>query len=35
MSRFITYYGINSTMEKLKALLHDFSFQPVRDILEL
>jgi polysaccharide deacetylase family protein (PEP-CTERM system associated) len=35
MSRFITYYGINSTMKKLSILLRDFSFKPVRDILEL
>jgi polysaccharide deacetylase family protein (PEP-CTERM system associated) len=35
MSRFITYYGIDSAMEKLDILLRDFTFKPVRDILEL
>ena len=34
-SRFITYYGIGSALNKLKGLLKNFDFAPVREILEL
>ena len=34
-SRFITYYGIGSALNKLKGLLKNFSFAPVREVLEL
>lgn len=31
--RFITYYGINSALRKLKGLLERFQFKPLRDFL--
>jgi len=34
-SRFITYYGIGSALNKLKGLLKNFDFAPVREVLEL
>jgi len=34
-SRFITYYGIESTREKLEGLLRNFSFVPAREVLGL
>ena len=34
-SRFITYYGIGSALNKLKGLLKNFDFAPARDVLEL
>lgn len=32
-SKFVTYHGINSTLEKLECLLREFKFAPVREIL--
>ncbi len=34
-SRFITYYGIGSALNKVKGLLKNFDFAPVREVLEL
>jgi polysaccharide deacetylase family protein (PEP-CTERM system associated) len=34
-SRFITYYGIGSALNKLKGLLKNFDFASVREVLEL
>ena len=33
-SRFVSYYGINSALEKLRCLLESFEFQPLREFLE-
>lgn len=35
ISRFITYYGIKYTNNKLKNLLQNFSFAPIKEVLEL
>ena len=32
-SKFITYYGINSTLKKFEHLLQAFRFAPVREVL--
>ena len=32
-SRFITYYGINSTLKKIETLLNEFKFKPVKNVL--
>lgn len=34
-SRFITYYGIGSALNKVKGLLKNFDFAPAREVLEL
>ena len=34
-SQFITYYGINSTKQKLEDLLINFKFAPIREVLDL
>lgn len=34
-SRFITYYGINSTKHKLEDLLRNFRFAPIKEVLDL
>jgi len=31
--RFITYYGINSVLDKLEKVLQEFEFRPVREVL--
>jgi len=35
LSRFVTYYNINSTLSKLERLLSTFRFAPLRDVLEV
>jgi polysaccharide deacetylase family protein (PEP-CTERM system associated) len=35
ISRFITYYGINSAFSKLEDLLKNFSFSPIKEVLDL
>jgi peptidoglycan-N-acetylglucosamine deacetylase len=32
--KFIVYYGINSALKKLEALLKEFEFKPIRDVLK-
>jgi len=34
-SKFVTYYGINSSLKKFQRLLQEFKFAPVRDILTI
>lgn len=31
-SRFVTYYGTNSTLQKLEELLEEFEFKPIKDV---
>lgn len=34
-SKFVTYYGIHSTLEKFELLLQEFEFSPVKEVLSI